>query len=60
MGTNVVGMNVRSTCTMKQCRRLLEKDLDLPATALDSFKAVVSDEVDRVRQLSLAFARSHV
>ena len=37
---------------MKQCRRLLEKDLDLPALALDSFKDVVSEEVDRVSRIS--------
>ncbi len=39
----------RRTCTMKQCRRLLEEDLALPAKALDGYKDVVADEVDRVR-----------
>ena len=34
---------------MKQCRRLLEEDLALPAKSLDGFKEVVADEVDRVR-----------
>ena len=34
---------------MKQCRRLLEEDLDLPTKALDGHKDVVADEVDRVR-----------